>query len=74
MGQFSRAPKPGAELRLGSKVIGRIDSGSARLITDGGGVPKVLVGIGAQSQTVAIRLTGRARRQVALQPNMSAIL
>jgi hypothetical protein len=64
----------GAELRLGSKVIGRIDSGSARLITDGGGVPKVLVGIGAQSQTVAIRLTGRARRQVALQPNMSAIL
>ena len=62
----------GAELRLGSKVIGRIDSGTARLVTDSGGVPKALVGIGERSQTVEIRLRGRALREVALQPNVSA--
>jgi hypothetical protein len=59
--------RQGAELRLGSKVVGRIDSGMARLVTDRKGVAKALIGISEQSQKVAVRLTGRALRQVALQ-------
>jgi hypothetical protein len=64
----------GAELRLGSKVVGRIDSGMARLITYSSGVPKALAGIGEQSQKVAIRLAGRALRQFALQANVVVAL
>jgi hypothetical protein len=60
----------GAELHLGGKVLGRIDSGIARLITDSAGVPKALVGISDQPQNVAIRLTGRAVQQVTLQTNV----
>jgi hypothetical protein len=59
----------GAELRLGGKVLGRIDSGMARLVTDSGGVPKALVGISEQPQTVTLRLAGRAPQKIALQSN-----
>jgi hypothetical protein len=64
----------GAELHLGGKVLGRIDSGVARLITDSAGVPKALIGISEQPQNVAIRLTGRALQRVTLQTNMRVAL
>jgi len=64
----------GAELRLGGKILGRIDSGIARLVTDSAGVPKALVGISEQPQTVTIRLSGRAAQKVALQPNVRVAL
>jgi hypothetical protein len=64
----------GAALRLGGKVLGRIDSGVARLITDNTGVPRALIGISEQPQTVAIRLAGRAAQQVTLQTNVRVAL
>ena len=64
----------GAELRLGGKLLGRIDSGMARLVTDSAGVPRALVGIGEQPQTVTIRLQGRASRKVGLQTNARVAL
>jgi len=64
----------GAELRLGGKVLGRIDSGMARLVTDSGGVPRALIGISEQTQNVEIRLAGRAVRRVALQTNARVAL
>jgi hypothetical protein len=59
----------GAELRLAGKVLGRIESGAARLVTDRSGVPRELAGISEQSQRVTIRLVGRAPREVAVQAN-----
>jgi hypothetical protein len=59
----------GAELRLTGNVLGRIDSGIARLVTDSAGVPRALVGISEQPQTVTIRLKNRALRTVALPTN-----
>lgn len=64
----------GAELRLGGKPLGRIDSGIARLVTDSAGVPKALVGINEQPQTVTILLRGRTARKVALQANARVAL
>jgi hypothetical protein len=64
----------GAELRLGGKVLGRIDSGTARLVTDGTGVPRALVGISEQSQTVTIQLAGRALQKIALRANARVAL
>jgi len=64
----------GAELRLGARPLGRIESGVVRLVTDQAGAPKFLLGISEQAQTVVIRLSGRARRQVAIQPNQRIAL
>ena len=65
-----RYEREGAELRLGGKAIGRIESGTARLVTDRRGIPTALVRISEQSQNVAIRLTGRALRDVVLRTNV----
>jgi len=59
----------GAELSLGGKPLGRIDSGSARLVTDKSGKPQSLVGIGEQPQKVTLRLTGQPPREIAVRPN-----
>ena len=64
----------GAELRFGGKVLGRVDSGIARLVTDSAGVPKALIGISEQPQTVTIRLQGRLSRKVALPTNARVAL
>jgi len=64
-----RYDSDGAELRLAGKVLGRIESGAARLVTDRNGAPKELAGISEQPQRVTIRLAGRAPREVALQAN-----
>jgi hypothetical protein len=60
----------GAELRLGSKLVGRISSGIARLVTDSRGAPIALVGISEQPQKVAIHLADRAPQNVDIQTNM----
>jgi len=64
-----RYDRHGAELRLAGKSLGRIESGVARLVTDGRGIPKELIGIGEQPQKVAIRLSDRPHREVEVQPN-----
>jgi hypothetical protein len=64
----------GAELRLGSKALGRVDSGIAKLVTDSSGVPRALVGISEQPQAVTIQLTGYTSRKVALPTNMQLSL
>jgi hypothetical protein len=61
--------REGAELRLGGKALGRIESGAARLVTDRRGFPRVIVGISEQTQNVVIRLAGSATQKVALRPN-----
>lgn len=66
--------RQGAELRLGGKVLGRIDSGTARLITDGGCVPKALVGIGEQPQNAVIALAGRPAQKLVLTKNARVTL
>jgi hypothetical protein len=66
--------RQGAELRLGGKVIGRIESGTARLVTDSGGEPLALVGIAEKPQRVAIRLAGHALREIALPTNARVAL
>ena len=48
--------KQGADLRLDSKSIGRIESGTARLITDKQGRPKLLTGISERVESVSLRL------------------
>ncbi len=59
----------GADLSLAGKLIGRIESGAARLVTDTSGVARELVGISEEPHKVAIRLAGRPLREVALQAN-----
>jgi hypothetical protein len=64
----------GASLSLEGKLIGRIESGAARLVTDSNGAARELVGISEQPQKVAIRLAGRPRWEVALQANVRVSL
>ena len=64
----------GVELRLGAKLLGRIDAGIARLVTDDRGLPRALVGISEQPQTVTIRLAGRALQTVRRQANVRVAL
>ncbi len=59
----------GAELSLGGKRLGRIESGVVRLVTNKAGVPQALLGISEQPQKVMIRLVNQAPRQVAVRPN-----
>ena len=61
----------GAGLRLGGKPLGRIESGAVRVVTERDGTPKALVGISEQPQKIAISWAGRARREIAVQPNRS---
>jgi hypothetical protein len=64
----------GAELSLGGRRIGRIESGAARLVTDQDGKPRSLLGIGEQPQNVGLQLAGQDSRVVALRPNQSMAL
>jgi hypothetical protein len=65
--------RTGAELRLSGKVLARVDSGMARLITDNGGVPRALIGI-RQPQNVVLRLGDQAVQNIALQKNARVVL
>jgi hypothetical protein len=64
----------GAELRLGDRVIGSIESGIARLVTDRGGAPKSLVGISEQAQKVTTWFAGGRTREVTLRSNQRVAL
>ena len=59
----------GAELSLGTKPLGRVESGVARLIMNKAGLPQALLGISEQPQKVVIRLVGQAPREIPLRPN-----
>lgn len=59
----------GADLSLSGKAIGRIEGGSARLVTDLSGKPKHLLGIDSRPQTVTLRLAGKPARRVTVKPN-----
>lgn len=64
-----RYDRRGAELRLAGKLLGRIEGGAARLVTDDSGAPKELVGISEPAQKVTLRLTGRPTREVTVKAN-----
>jgi hypothetical protein len=64
----------GADLRLGGKQLGRIESGVVRLVTNRSGAPRELVGISEQPQRIVIQLTGRVAREVAVRPNQRIAL
>jgi hypothetical protein len=64
----------GAELRLAGKSLGRIDGGTARLVTDSSGAPISLVGIGEQAQKVTMRMAGRPSREIAIRANQRVAL
>jgi hypothetical protein len=64
----------GAEISLGGKTLGRVESGAVRLITDKAGVPRELVGISEQPQKVTLRLTGHELREVAVESNQRIAL
>jgi len=69
-----RYDKRGAELFLGSKPIGRIDSGTVRLITSKTGVPQALLGIDEQPRKCTIRLTGHPAREFTVGSNQRIAL
>jgi hypothetical protein len=60
-----------ATLYLDGRLLGRIDSGSARLITDKQGRPKQLVGITEAVETVSINLPPRPVHRLTLHPNQT---
>jgi hypothetical protein len=64
--------RTGAELRLNDKHLGRVESGTARLITDKQGKPKALVGISESTQSVYVDLpesTTVRKRKIIIKPN-----
>ena len=61
--------KKGAELELDGKSIGRIESGTARLITDKQGRPKLLAGISETVETVSLRLGLHPAQRITIHPN-----
>ena len=64
----------GAALELDGKKIGRIESGTARLITDKQGRPNLLAGIGEAVETVSIHLGSSPVRSVTIHPNQQVHL
>lgn len=59
----------GAELRLDGKVLGHIEGGAARLVTDKKGNPLRVVGISESNQRVTLRLGRHPARRIQLAPN-----
>jgi hypothetical protein len=59
----------GAELTLGGRRVGRIEGGTARLVTDKVGGPLFLVGVSETEQTVRLHLPGQWPRKVVLKTN-----
>jgi hypothetical protein len=59
----------GAALHLDGRLLGRIESGTARLVTDRQGRPLRLEGIGEGSETVLLHLAGRPAQRFTLAPN-----
>jgi len=66
--------KKGAELQLNGNVIGRIESGTARLITDKQGRPKLLAGISETVETVSLRLGSHPAQRITIHPNQQVHL
>jgi hypothetical protein len=61
--------KKGAELELDGKSIGRIESGTARLITDKQGRPKLLAGISETIEAVSLQLGSHPAQRITIRPN-----
>jgi hypothetical protein len=59
----------GAMLHLNGRLLGRIESGVARLITDKQGRPKQLCSISEAVQTVSVKLGSHPAKRWALCPN-----
>jgi hypothetical protein len=59
----------GAEMSLGGKPLGRIESGVVRLITNKIGVPQALLGISEEPQNVRLRLADQKSREVVVRAN-----
>jgi len=59
----------GAELRLDGRVLGHIEGGVARLVTDKKGNPLCMVGISESEENVTIRFVHHSARRVKLAPN-----
>jgi hypothetical protein len=64
----------GAELRLAGKLVGRIDSGAARLITNKSGDVLSLLGISEEPQKVTVRLAEKRPQKFVLRPNQRIAL
>jgi hypothetical protein len=58
-----------ATLQLNGRPLGRIDHGSARLVTDKQGRPKKLVGISESEQNITLTLPPSPPRHLTLRPN-----
>nr|WP_213807061.1 alpha-L-rhamnosidase [Granulicella sp. dw_53] len=59
----------GAVLKLNSQIVGSVQSGTARLVTDKAGKPVALLGIHEQPQKVSLKLPGHAVQSFSLLPN-----
>ncbi len=64
----------GAEFSLGGKLLGQMESGTVRIITDKKGHPQALLGIDEQVQHVAFRVPGQTPRLFTIQPNQRIAL
>jgi Mannosylglycerate hydrolase MGH1-like glycoside hydrolase domain len=61
--------KHGAVLRLNGRNIGRIDSGTVRLVTDKQGRPKFLTGISESVETISLRMKSHPARNITIRSN-----
>ncbi len=64
----------GAEISLDGRLLGTVTGGSARIITDGAGVPKTIVGVDPAPQRLRLRLAGAASRSLVVRPNQRIAL
>jgi hypothetical protein len=64
----------GVNLSFGAKPLGRIESGTVRLVTNKTGEPQALLGISEQPQKVMVRLSGRVPQEISVQPNQRIAL
>ena len=59
----------GVAMSVDGKLVAKVESGVARLVTDSRGHAKELLGISDGTQDVRLRLPGRAARPIRLGPN-----
>jgi hypothetical protein len=64
----------GATMLLNGRLLGRLEGGVARLVTDKKGKATILVGISETAQTITLKLAGQASRSVWLHATDRAIL
>jgi hypothetical protein len=73
-GAEMRYDSQGVSLWFGGRSLGRIESGSVRLVTNKTGDPQALIGISEQPQEVRVQLAGHVPQKISIRPNQRIAL